>query len=139
MFTSLPITGIASNRSSPLPCGIPSTTSTRTRSAISRSASQCAVVAPVMPAPRIEILFMTPPEIYDYRCLMIHQTFRSFRLLVWCLMRHVVCYIEILSETQVGRKYILSLFILPDLEKKQWRLGRHCLNHYLLETSFMWM
>src|SRR5688572_14205377 len=55
--------GIASSRSSALPWGIPSTTSTRTRSASSRSASQCAVVAPVMPAPMIEILFMTPPGI----------------------------------------------------------------------------
>src|SRR5687767_888932 len=131
--------GIASSISRALPCGIPSTTSTRTRSASSRSASQCAVVAPVMPAPTIEILFMTPPEIYGYRYYIIHQTFRRSRPHAWCLVRHVVCYSEILSETHLGRKYILSLFILPDLEKKQWRLRRHCLYHYSVRISFRWM
>ena len=53
--TSLPTTGKASSKSSALPWGIPSTISTRTRSAISRSASQWAVVEPVIPAPTMEI------------------------------------------------------------------------------------
>src|SRR5215213_656629 len=115
--------GIASSISSAFPCGIPSTTSTRTRSASSRSASQWAVVAPVMPAPMIEILFMTPPEIYGYRShpaspdvLQLLQ--ERFTVCVWRSMRSVVHYSEILSETELRRKYILSLFILPDLAKK---------------------
>src|SRR5579862_6807140 len=43
--------GMASSRSSALPCGMPSTTSTRTTSASSLDAIQWAAVAPTLPAP----------------------------------------------------------------------------------------
>src|SRR2546425_1021292 len=51
--TSHPATGRAWVRSSALPMGIFSITSTRTRSASSCDASQCAVVWPTIPAPTI--------------------------------------------------------------------------------------
>src|SRR5277367_5472128 len=49
--------GIASSRSSPLPCGTPSTTSISTTSASSFEAIQCAAVAPTFPAPTIVTFF----------------------------------------------------------------------------------
>src|SRR5574338_1194969 len=51
MRASCPTTGAASARSSPLPCGSPSTMSTRTTSARPASAIRWAVVAPTLPAP----------------------------------------------------------------------------------------
>ena len=50
-FASTLTTGLASYRSSALPCGIPLTMSTSTMSAYPRSAKRCAVVAPTLPAP----------------------------------------------------------------------------------------
>src|SRR4051794_174909 len=52
-FTSTPSTGVASNRSSALPAGMPlvSGMSTRTMSPSSFAAAQCAQVAPTFPAP----------------------------------------------------------------------------------------
>src|ERR1700722_8739883 len=43
--------GMASSRSSALPCGMPSATSISTTSASSLAAIQCAAVAPTFPAP----------------------------------------------------------------------------------------
>src|ERR1700728_3411175 len=51
MRTSYPSTGADSSISSPLPCGTPSTTSTRTTSANSFAAIFWAVLAPTLPAP----------------------------------------------------------------------------------------
>src|SRR5439155_5772633 len=48
---SWPTTGAASARSRPLPCGSPSTMSTRTTSARPASAMRWAVVAPTLPGP----------------------------------------------------------------------------------------
>src|SRR5665213_1396347 len=48
---------MASIKSSALPCGTPSTTSTKTISASSLAAIQCAVVAPTLPAPTIDTFF----------------------------------------------------------------------------------
>src|ERR1700760_3543922 len=49
--------GKASSKSSPLPCGTPSTTSTSTTSASSLAAIQCAAVAPTLPAPTMVTFF----------------------------------------------------------------------------------
>src|SRR5882757_6298339 len=49
--------GKASNKSRPLPCGTPSTTSTSTMSASSLAAIQCAAVAPTLPAPTMVTFF----------------------------------------------------------------------------------
>src|SRR5277367_5784034 len=51
MLTSYPSTGPDSSRSSPLPCGTPSTTSTSTTSANSLPAMRSAQLAPTFPAP----------------------------------------------------------------------------------------
>ena len=60
MRTSKPSTGAASARSKALPCGTPSTISTRTTSPSSLAASQCAAVAPTLPAPTTVIFFRAP-------------------------------------------------------------------------------
>src|ERR1035441_3439538 len=57
MFTSYPCTGPDWSRSSPLPCGTPSTTSTRTTSASSLSAMRTAQFAPTLPAPTTVTFF----------------------------------------------------------------------------------
>src|SRR5205085_10978076 len=57
---SKPSTGAACARSSALPCGTPSITSTSTTSPNSLLASQCAAVAPTLPAPTTVILFRLP-------------------------------------------------------------------------------
>ncbi len=56
-FESYPSTGPASRRSSPLPCGTPSTTSTITTSASRVSAIRCTRVAPTWPAPTTVTFF----------------------------------------------------------------------------------
>src|SRR5580698_7579850 len=57
MATSRFSIGMASSRSSALPCGTPSTTSISTTSASSYAAIQCAAVAPTLPAPTIVTFF----------------------------------------------------------------------------------
>src|SRR6266404_2046110 len=52
--------GAASARSRAFPCGTPSTISTRTTSPSSFAASQCAAVAPTLPAPTTVIFFRAP-------------------------------------------------------------------------------
>src|SRR5713101_7538768 len=74
--TSHPATGKAWVRSSALPMGIFSITSTRTRSASSCEASQCAVVWPTIPAPTI-VTFGRP---------------RISRLAPVAALRHIVDY-----------------------------------------------
>ena len=62
--TSKPSMGAASARSNPLPCGTPSTISTSTTSPSSFDASQCAAVAPTLPAPTTVIFFRAPISLY---------------------------------------------------------------------------
>src|SRR5277367_2533714 len=57
MLTSYPSTGPDSSRSSPLPCGTPSTTSTSTTSANSLPAMRSAQFAPTFPAPTTVTFF----------------------------------------------------------------------------------
>src|ERR1700734_2832224 len=57
MPTSYPSTGPDSSRSSPLPCGTPSTTSTSTTSANSLPAMRSAQFAPTFPAPTTVTFF----------------------------------------------------------------------------------
>src|SRR5580700_7400340 len=57
MLTSYPSTGPDSSRSSPLPCGTPSTTSTSTTSANSLPAIRSAQFAPTFPAPTTVTFF----------------------------------------------------------------------------------
>src|ERR1700761_4473791 len=57
--------GMASRRSSALPCGIPSATSIRTTSASSLAAIQCAAVAPTFPAPTI-VTFLRMSLLYVF-------------------------------------------------------------------------
>src|SRR5437899_1166058 len=66
MRTSTPRIGAACVRSRALPIGIFSMMSTRTRSATSSAASQCAVVCPTMPAPMMltfDLPLILHPEI----------------------------------------------------------------------------
>src|ERR687889_380221 len=60
MRASYPSIGAACARSSDLPCGTPSIISTSTTSPSSLLASQCAAVAPTLPAPTTVILFRLP-------------------------------------------------------------------------------
>src|SRR5882724_5002264 len=65
--------GIDSSRSNPLPCGTPSTMSTRTISASSFEAIQWAAVAPTFPEPTMETFFrMSSPELLFARRLFRH-------------------------------------------------------------------
>jgi len=57
-FTSKPSIGAACAKSKDLPCGVPSTISTKTTSANSFAAIQCAAVAPTFPAPTTVILYL---------------------------------------------------------------------------------
>src|SRR5947209_9725337 len=60
--------GIASSRSRPLPCGMPSATSISTTSASSLAAIQCAAVAPTFPAPTmVTLLRMSLLSIFALR------------------------------------------------------------------------
>src|ERR1019366_6818082 len=64
MLTSSPCTGPDWSRSSPLPCGTPSTTSTRTTSASSMSAMRTAQLAPTLPAP-ITVTFFRKTDSFN--------------------------------------------------------------------------
>src|SRR5579871_728726 len=57
MLTSYPCTGPDCSKSRPLPCGTPSTTSTKTTSASSFSAIRNPQLAPTLPAPTTVTFF----------------------------------------------------------------------------------
>src|SRR3954447_7368143 len=78
--------GIASSRSRPFPCGIPSTISTKTTSASSFEAIQWAAVAPTFPAPTTEIFLRISEWLLEEHYVeLLHQCHFAFGAGLQCV------------------------------------------------------
>src|SRR3954471_14490930 len=94
--------GMASSRSSALPCGTPSTMSISTTSASSLLAIQWAAVAPTFPEPTIEtFLRMNSPQVKLQEC-------------VWPLSRRKLCLVHVADDggPELACLYLLRAFHL---------------------------